>query len=222
MNLSHIFSFYLRKTRFLKLSDNLGSAHVYDNFFPIRVERKAEDGIPLNLDYHNPMSSQFTYFDAIIGVPCLWAESPGFQIRLIFFLSLLELEFDFRPSFHHHVSRDSWPSTSFYPLHPIICIHFRHCLTHVDPFSSLLQIIILLFYSFLYIFILILYFADYFLQVTMNKNDIIIAIQTVNTIAYVVTIIIGIGGNFWVSWKVRNPSLTPHRYPTLLYFSEIS
>ncbi|EFP08394.1 hypothetical protein GCK72_011796 [Caenorhabditis remanei] len=36
----------------------------------------------------------------------------------------------------------------------------------------------------------------------MNKNDIIIAIQTVNTIAYVVTIIIGIGGNFWVSWKV--------------------
>ncbi|EGT47884.1 hypothetical protein CAEBREN_01081 [Caenorhabditis brenneri] len=36
----------------------------------------------------------------------------------------------------------------------------------------------------------------------MNKNDMIILAQTINTIAYVITILIGIGGNVWVSWKV--------------------
>ncbi|CAI2349817.1 unnamed protein product [Caenorhabditis sp. 36 PRJEB53466] len=36
----------------------------------------------------------------------------------------------------------------------------------------------------------------------MNKSDWIVLAQTINTIAYIITIIVGVGGNLWVSWKV--------------------
>ncbi|ULT98757.1 hypothetical protein L3Y34_000249 [Caenorhabditis briggsae] len=57
----------------------------------------------------------------------------------------------------------------------------------------------------------------------MNKNDYIILAQTLNTICYVITIAVGIGGNFWVSWKVGvvvmfDKTTVPRKVVSLILF----